>query len=156
DPPPERSVYAERLGREAAAVAGRLAHLISTTPVAGEGALANGQAFLHAMAQAAGSSEELVHSAQETHPLDRLIQALALTALEIDLLLIAGMPHEHEGYASVMRSLNPRGEPYPSVGLAAQLFCRTVSERCALREVLELGKAVKCGALALSADAPFF
>src|SRR5262249_21182602 len=67
-----------------------------------------------------------------------------------------GMPHEHEGYASVMRSLNPRGEPYPSVGLAAQLLCRTVSERCALREVLELGTTVKCGVLGLSADAPFF
>ena len=43
------------------------------------------------------------------------------------------MADEHEGYASIMRSLNPRSEPFATAGLAAQLACETARDRFDLR-----------------------
>jgi len=150
--------FAERLSREVGAMAGRLARFLAATPLVRETAVANGQAFLNTMVETTASIEEKFNCPVplQAHPLDRLARALKFTPLEIDLLILAGMTHEHEGYASIMRSLNPRGEPYLSVGLAAQLFCQTLNERRELREILELGAAVTSGAFALSAEAPFF
>src|SRR5207244_3935232 len=90
------------------------------------------------------------------HPIDRLVHVLGLTPCEVDLILLAAMADEHEGYASVLRTLNPRGEPSATVGLAAQLVCRSTRERLALREVLEEGAAVASGVVALAGDGPFF
>src|SRR5712691_9887950 len=59
-----------------------------------------------------------------TGPLRRLAAGLRLTPLEVDLLLLAGMPEEHEGYAALLRQIHPQGEPRPTVGLAARLLCR--------------------------------
>ena len=78
------------------------------------------------------------------------------TAVERDVVILAAMPEEHEGYASVLRNLNPRSEPYLTAGLAAQLTCESARDRFAFRQLLEAGAAVRAGVLRLGADAPFF
>jgi hypothetical protein len=89
--------------------------------------------------------------------IDRLAVTLGLTQTDIDLLVLAGMAEEHEGFASVFRALHPRNEPRPTVGLAAQLLCDSAAARHALRERLLAGPLVGSGALALGGDdAPLF
>jgi hypothetical protein len=155
----------ERLAREVGLLAGRLAQSLAESLALAEGAVAEGHAFLKAMAEAAagglppsawqGTARER-RPAGAPHPLDRLADALALSLLEVDLLLLAGMAEEHEGFAAVLRTLHPRGEPRASVGLAAQLFCRGPRERLHLRTLLETGPVVTGGVLRLTGDAPFF
>src|SRR5437763_1824308 len=55
------------------------------------------------------------------HPIDRFANGLGLEQAEIDVLLLAGAADEHEGLASVLRGLHPRGEPVPTAGLVAAL-----------------------------------
>ena len=145
---------AARMTREVAVSAGRLVQLLERSPMPPNSPLAQGQAFLSAMfdAHAAESPQPLA----ETHPLDRLAAYLSLTRLEVDLIVLAGMADEHEGYASVLRSLNPRSEPYATAGLAAQLLCEEARDRFELRRTLEQGAAVRAGVIALGNDAPFF
>ena len=88
--------------------------------------------------------------------LQRLADGLQLSQLEVELLLLAGLPEEHEGYAAVLRQVNPHGEPRPTLGLAARLFCRDETERGALRTTIETGAAVRFGVLVVETDAPFF
>ena len=89
-------------------------------------------------------------------PIDRLAEAMALSPIEVELLLLVGMPEQHEGFAAVFRALHPRGESRPSAGLAAQLFCETADERFDFRTLLESGPAVTGGALRVTGDSPFF
>ena len=90
------------------------------------------------------------------HPLERLRTTFDLSQLEVDLLVLAGLPDEHEGYSGILRTLHPRGEPRPSVGLAAQLLCGTPEERRALRATLTGGAAVRTGVLRIPDEGPFF
>jgi hypothetical protein len=143
---------AERLHRDAAAIGARLGELLAATPRAQDGSWASAIQFLLDAFGAAGGPNGRPTPAD---PIDRLVERLDLTPMEAELLLLAGLAEEHEGYASVLRLLHPRGEPRPTVGLGAQLFCAGDSERFALRRVLERGNAVNAGALALSEDAPF-
>jgi hypothetical protein len=153
---------AERLAQEVGILAGRLAELLDATTAQ---ALAGGRAFLTAMFEATAEGRPLADwaggpldrpPAGATHPLDRLTASLALSACEVDLLLLAGMAEEHEGFASVFRVLHPRGEPRPTFGLAAQLLCRTPAQRRRIRELLERGPAVRVGVLRGHGDGPFF
>jgi hypothetical protein len=150
----------ERLTRETGALAGRLAELLDQV-LAAQGEHAAAREFLHSMARAAREEpgdawrRTAPHPPPEPHPLDRLAGALALSPVEVDLLLLAGLPEEHEGYASVLRTLHPRGEPRPSVGLAAQLLCAAPEERRLLRAVLETGRAVRAGVVRLGEEGPF-
>jgi ATPase family protein associated with various cellular activities (AAA)/winged helix domain-containing protein len=155
---------AEWIGREVGILAGRLAELLARSALSGERVLQDSQKFLIAMAAWAreGNGAAVAGSALDrltrgvSNPLGRLVSGLGLSPVEVDLLLLAGMTEEHEGYGSVLRTLHPRGEPRASVGLAAQLLCASIEERRLLREVLELGPAVSSGALHLSGDGPFF
>ena len=156
---------AQRLSREVAILSGRLADLLARLSIAQDSALAGGQAFLASMFDAWAEGKpvaEFTGSALERgpvgspHPLDRLAASLALTALEVDVLLLAAMPEEHEGYASVLRSLNPRGEGRAAAGLAAQLFCRDWRERVELRDALHTGAAVRSGLFALNGECGFY
>src|SRR5260221_8109894 len=156
---------ADRLSLEVAILAGRLARLLAHSPVAQDGHVASGNAFLSAMfdAAAAGrSASELEGRAVDrkphdrTDPIDRLADALSLDAREVDLIVLAAMAEEHEGYASILRGLNPQTEPCATVGLAAQLECRNTHDRIALRRMLEMGAAITSGVLALRGEVPFF
>ncbi len=150
-----RENAATRLGRAAAQVAGRLARLLAALPAASHGPAADGVAFLDAMAaEAQGRRAESARDAAD--PFERLADGLGLAPAERDLLLLAGLPEEHEGYGSVLRALHPRGEPRPSLGLCAQLLCENAHERLALRELLTTGAALRSGALTLAGDGPFF
>jgi hypothetical protein len=154
----------ERLAFEAGLIGGRLARLLRASfPTAG-GALADSQAFLTASFEAVAGSAELDSFTQSVrsrgprdapHPLDRLIDALGLSEVEAQLVVLAGLAEEHEGFAAVLRSLHPRGEPSPSLGLAAQLLL-PVQARNELRALVEHGAALRAGVVRLSGEAPLF
>jgi hypothetical protein len=145
----------QRLWREVAVLAGRLADLLEGLP-ADTGQLAESRAFLRSLSGpvADGGRRQAVRHAA-AHPLDRLARGLALSSVEVDLLLLAGMPEEHEGLAGVLRVLHPRGEPRPTVGLAAQLLCHSLDERRLLRETIVAGPLVRHGAVVLDPQGPF-
>lgn len=144
---------AERMSREIATMGGRLARLIAGSSIAQDRTLGQAHAFLLSMFDACATGEV---PSDNAHPIDRLATSLALKPAEIDLMVLAAMADEHEGYASTLRSLNPRGEPQATVGLAAQLGSADMHERFALRRTLEEGAAVRAGVIILSADAPFY
>ena len=139
-----------RLVRETGRIAGRLAEHLS---VAGESdpALADAVRFLRVRGEFVDDEgDPLV-----PEPIDRLVAALALTPVELDLLLLAGLAEEHEGYAAVLRRVHPAGEPYPTAGLAARL-CSVDQDRPRVRALLESGNAVAAGALVLDPEGAFF
>jgi hypothetical protein len=162
----DRSQFAvaERMSREIAILGGRLAHLLAQSPVAQEDVLARAHTFLHAMYDAfadgrSGPDAKLPvpeRNSEKTYPIDQLAAALSLQAAEVDLILLAAMAEEHEGYASILRSLNPQNEPYATIGLAAQLQCNNPQDRIALRRILEAGPAVTAGIILSKGEVPFF
>jgi hypothetical protein len=145
-----------RRSREVGLLAGRLAQVLGASLPAGEGMAAEGLAFLRAMFEGAGQVGVAERRPAASDPLDRLTEALALSPCEVDLLLLASMAEEHEGYAAVLRTLHPRGEPWASVGLAARLLCSGPRERLHLRSMLEVGPVATSGALRLTGDGPFY
>src|ERR1051325_78565 len=137
-----------RLSRRIALVGERLGRLI-LSPAPG-GPLEPAPRFLQLMLDATSDAP----AGGAVDPIDRV--AGGLTPLEIDLLLLAAMPEDHEGYASLLRAVHPRSEPYATAGLAAQLFCPTLVERTRLRETLDCGAAIRLGLITLTGDAPFY
>ncbi len=97
----------------------------------------------------------------DTTPLHHLVQRLGLSETELDLVLLAGLPEEHEGLARTFRTMHPNGEPHPSVGLAVLLLTHLetargeVPDRAALRRLLHEGAAVRSGALTVAGEGPF-
>lgn len=89
-------------------------------------------------------------------PLGRLTRRFGLDDDEHDLLILAGLPEEHEGLATTFRSLHPQAEPRPTVGLAALLLGGGASERTRLRGLLAAGSAVRHGLLRVQGTGPFF
>jgi hypothetical protein len=89
-------------------------------------------------------------------PLERLVRGFGLGPDEEDLLLLSGLPEEHEGLAATFRSLHPRSEPRPTVGLAALLLGGGPAERARLRHLLSSGPAVRHHLLRVVDDGPFF
>ncbi|HJQ69623.1 MAG TPA: ATP-binding protein [Blastocatellia bacterium] len=161
----KKASVSARLKREAGILAGRLGQLLARMLPQAEGTLAEGQAFLGAMYESI--SEGLPLSAWSNgpldrvpdhypHPLDRLTEALGLSRLEVELLLLGGLSEEHEGLAAVLRALHPRNEAYPSLGLAAQLLCDDQEDRAPFHELIETSRAVTMGALRATGDAPFY
>ena len=146
-----RAAFSARLWYEAGLLAGRLADVLARM----EGGRAP-EAPLAALSQLRAPAEPPPQVNVGVHPLDRLASALALAPVERDLLLLTGLPEEHETFSTVLRALHPRGEPRPTVALAAQLFCRSQQERQLLRDVLELGEATRSGAVRVVGDVPFF
>ncbi|MEO8333807.1 MAG: AAA family ATPase [bacterium] len=146
---------AEHLSREAAVLAGRLAQLLGDASIARDDAVAPGIAFLRSIAATPGIDETASFELRQ-RPIERLAAAFAMAQVEVDLIVLAGMAEEHEGFASLFRTLHPRGEPRPTAGLAAQLLCDSPSERVMLRNLLTTGSAVRSGAIALGDDGPFY
>jgi hypothetical protein len=132
-----------------ARLAGRLAALLRSRLGEPDGLLARALAFLDR--QAAASTEP---SASRQTPMQRLIDAYGLAPIDLDLLLLAGLADEHEGYADIMRTLHPTGRPRPSVGLAAQLADDAGLSRERLRAALEIGPAVAGGLVLVEGDGP--
>ena len=106
---------AERLTLETGILAGRVcAFLDRVLPESGRPS--DGREFLKSTYAAVSGGlgvdaferDPLKRSTEHVLPLDRLARSLALTPLEIELCLLAGMPEEHEGFAAVFRGLHPR------------------------------------------------
>lgn len=156
---------APRLSREVAVLGARLARLMADLAPAPDGALDSSRSFLDAMFGAWSAGEPV--SAWSAHaldrrppgpaqPLDRLANGLGLTPIEVDVMLLAAMPEEHEGYASVLRSLHPRGEARAAIGLVAQLLCRDADDRHALRRLVLTGAALQHGVYSLAGEGGLF
>lgn len=138
------------LARGIARLAGRIGALLASHFTAPEGVIARAIDFLE---QAAAHP---IPGAPATGPLGRLIDAYGLGADDLDLLLLAGVADEHEGFADIFRTLHPRGEPRPTAGLAAQLLEQAGGSRARIRELLATGPAVASCAVQLTGDAPLF
>lgn len=146
------------LAHHVALMAARLADMLSDTPMSDEHPVASGITFLRSYARAASLRDVPFENDEdaEVQPLDRLVAAFGLSTLEIELLIVAGMAEEHEGFASVFRTLHPRGEPRPTAGLVALLLAPSPAERHELREsLLSRGTAIS-QIVSLTGDAPFF
>src|SRR4051812_23934652 len=122
----------------------RLADLLAA--LGGDDAtLASIERFLRTMAAEATDTGPVVGA----QPLDRVAGALGRAPVEVALVVLAGLVEEHEGYSAAFRRVTPLGEPYPTVGLAAQLLCVDRVERAQLRELLECGAGVASGVIAV-------
>ena len=140
----------EGLSIVVAQLAGRLAGFLAMAFPSADGPANQSLAFLRAAASVVSPDPAM---ARWGPCLDRLISKLGLEREDIDLLLLAGMPEEHEGYAAVFRGLHPRGEPRPSLGLAAQLFG---SGRHDFLRDLESRRVIRNGAIRVRDTAPLF
>ncbi len=147
----ERDDVSWNLSTRAGAVADRVATLLEQTCTVESGA-PQAVAFLRSWADSVAGSTAVVTADRPT-PLDALAARLSLTDSELDLVLLAGLPEEHEGLAGTFRALNPRGDPRPTAGLAALLLDLG---RAAVRRLLVEGAAVAHGVLNAAGDAPFF
>ncbi|WP_283559142.1 ATP-binding protein [Paenarthrobacter sp. PH39-S1] len=138
-----------RIAREVAAV-------LELHGSAGSGA-AEAADFFRSWADGTSARQDPVDA-----PLDALAARFALTPPEVDLLLLAGLPEEHEGIAATFRGLHPQSEPHPTAGLAALILNNTlvaadaVDARPALRRLLASGKAVRHGLLRLTGSGTLF
>src|SRR5690606_32858915 len=117
---------------------------------------AQSREFLRAMAAAADDPALRWIAPDRPPPIERLAGTYSLSRLEVDLIVLAGLPEEHEGYAGILRTLHPASEPRPTAGLAAQLFGREPKDRRELRATLTSGTAVRSGILRLGGDGPLF
>jgi hypothetical protein len=155
-----------RLTREAGILAGRLAQLLSVSlPQGDDGPVNEGRIFLQAMFEKVAQAQPLSSWSRnpldrrprdQSQPLDLLGERLKLSGAEVELLLLAGLAEEHEGLAAVLRTLHPRNEPRVTVGLAAQLLCDDQLDRQAFRTMVETSVVVRCGAVRVTGDGPFF
>jgi hypothetical protein len=154
-----------RLTREAGILAGRLAQFLTTSmPDAGP-SLVDGREFLQAFFESVAGGQPLAwwarnalerKPASKQHPIDLLVERLEMSGREVELLLLAGLSEEHEGFGAVFRSLSPANEASPSLGLAAQLLCDEELDRAAFRSMIETGAATTSGSLRVIGDGPFF
>src|SRR5688500_12742306 len=113
--PLEDHAVSRTLTARAATVAVRVADLLEERCSAGSKA-GEAAAFLRTWSDSALSGAVREPAVQ---PLDNLVRYFSLSAPEVDLLLLAGLPEEHEGVSCTFRQLHPQGDPWPTVGLAA-------------------------------------
>jgi len=146
------------LDREVARAAGRLAAFLAASFSRTQDELADGIAFLETMGRTPDSNGRYpaFHEPADLTPLELLIEYFRFSPLDVILLVLAGLPEEHEGFSAVFRSLHPRGEPYPTAGLAAQLLFGDTTDRQAIRAALQTGPLATSGAVRSIGDGPFF
>lgn len=77
------------------------------------------------------------------HPLDLLTARYGLSRVEVDLILLAGLPELHEGLAATFRAFHPQGEPRPTLGLAALVLGDGPDSRSVMRRLLTEGVAAR-------------
>ncbi len=97
-----------------------------------------------------------VTGGEEIEPMERLVKGFELSEMEENTIILAGITHEHEALSEIFRMLNPYNKPYPTVALAAQLFCPDHDGRKGFRGLLESGPALKNGIIRLDRENPFF
>jgi len=90
------------------------------------------------------------------HPLDLLAYSFRLSHGEVDLLILAGLAEEHEGFADIFRTLHPLGVARPTLGLAAQLFCNESEMRTDFCGLVEAGAALGQKMIISEGEGPFY
>jgi hypothetical protein len=108
--------------------------------------------FLRDWAESAG----MPSGASLGGPIDWLATRYSLEDDEVSLLLLAGLPEEHEGVSTTFRSLHPEGEPRPTVGLAALVQGGSPADRNRLRDLLASGSATRNRLLRVGGRGPLF
>jgi hypothetical protein len=139
------------LSAQAARVALRIAALVEAncTPPSSQPAVA----FLRAWAEHAGQAG--AGAADPASPLERIRERYELGPLALDLLLLAGLPEEHEGLAATFRALHPQGDPRPTLGLAARL-ADPAGGVLQIRRLRAPGAVIGEGLVRLRGDGPLF
>lgn len=137
-----------RAGHWALRIADLLSARFSTEPRAGDAI-----SFLRAWADAVEPRPGISPAAE---PLALLGARYALSQDEEDLVLLAGLPEEHEGLASTLRALHPQGEPRVTAGLAALLLGAVTSDRSRIRRLLCEGAPVRAGLVQLAGPGTLF
>lgn len=99
---------------------------------------------------------ETAKKAQGTCRLAQLIEQLDLSSLQVDVLLMAGLTEEHEGFSDIFRSLHPNGLPRPTLGLIAQLLEGHYQHRFEFKKSLYLKNGVDLPIFNLEEGQPFF
>lgn len=89
-----------------------------------------------------------------TEVVDRLGDAYGLSWFERDLLILAGLPEEHEAFAELARSTHPLGESRLSVGTAADVLGLDAYGRRQLRRAIDSGPLARHGVLAATGTTP--
>jgi hypothetical protein len=140
--------YIGYLGSRVAELARRIADLLQRHGGEESGAAA-AAGFLREWADSAPSGGD-------PGRLDRLTAALGITPAEVDLVLLAGLPDEHEGLAATIRQLHPLGDGHPGLGLAALLGAEAGLSRQDLRRLVHEGAAVRSGLLGVTGTGAFF
>jgi hypothetical protein len=95
-------------------------------------------------------------AAPATDALARLAARYQLSQDEEDLIVLSGLPDEHEGLASTLRTLHPHGEARVTAGLAALLLGAVTSDRSHIRRLLSEGIAVRAGLIRLTGPGSLF
>ncbi len=153
------------LTREVAIMSGRIAQLLRQRFVDDDSAVAVSLAFLEFQYREHCGEAPLSHwpgdclsriSEDSESPAYRLIAGLGLSLLEVELLILAGLAEEHEGFADIFRTLHPTSQPQVTLGLAAQLLCSQTSQRKQLREAIESNPAVLRGLFVTDVESPLF
>ena len=155
-----------RLHLAALRMGGRLAVLLEELAPASPGA-----AFLRRLAEEAGpggmDGSVLGRPAGTgVQPVDRIAARLGLDGLDLDLLVLAGLPGEREGLAAILRDLHPESRPVATGGLAAALAetgliggglesDTPLGRRQTARERLVAGALGRSGLVRLDRAAPF-
>ena len=140
------------LATRIAAMARRVADLFSSLTARGEGQ--DRATFLEHIARQYQEEAGRTQAAAGTDAVIRLTDAFALTSFDLDLLVLAGMPDEHEGFCDVFRALHPRGEPRATVALACRLLTQTLEERRSLAATISAGTLSRSGILTVTNDGP--
>jgi hypothetical protein len=147
------------VGRDLSARAGRVCRrLADVVAAAGSTAAGSDEAarFLTEWATSVSPAASLTDPPLPATPLGRVTGRLGLEPAEVDLLLLAGLTHEHEGLASTLRSLHPRALPHVTVGLAARVVDDTEHGRERVRRLLHEGPARRGGVLLVEDGQPYF
>ena len=87
--------------------------------------------------------------------LDRLLDGYALSAFERDLVVLAGLPEEHEVLSHVARLRHPMGEPWLTPGGLADALALDPAGRSHLRRAVEAGPLHEYGILGFAPGLPF-
>ncbi|HEX9991998.1 MAG TPA: hypothetical protein VGB14_03635, partial [Acidimicrobiales bacterium] len=77
-------------------------------------------------------------------PLACLAAGLGATPAECDAVVLAGLADHHEALSATFRLLHPDDDPWPTLGLAAQLATAGPAERAALRRSADAGPLAVC------------
>ena len=95
-------------------------------------------------------------SDDQNSPFYRLITGLELQLIEVELMILAGLADEHEGFADIFRTLHPTAQPLATLGLAAQLLCNRAAQRQLLRQAIETSRAAAHELFVTDTENPFF